>query len=235
MSFVVITLLLLLTWSLSALGATQLKISVHDANVNTVVYQAMMDFVKSSLQREDIQPTYIPLPLERASQMVNDAELDGEMARTPLKRKTYPNILQSKFPLFYVRYILVHRNGETINKKNIGNLQGLITLNTRGIENFLDANNIKISDVPTLESGMKMVMEKRADYIIMSDLVFMGYKAKDKTLTLDYAKNYVLKVPLYFRLNKKHRALMPKAEAAFKKEKDSNPTKYGPYKDYFGF
>ncbi len=104
----------------------------------------------------------------------------------------------------------------------------------RGIGRFLTEEKLNTSGVKTSNAALEMVLKNRADCAIVSDIIFK-FDQQQKFPSLEMSKDFFSTVPLYFRLNKKHKNILPIVESDFQKEKRLNFHKYPLMKDYFGF
>nr|BFD62918.1 hypothetical protein BdHM001_15990 [Bdellovibrio sp. HM001] len=225
-----------LSLSVKADSRTVLKISASDAHVDSTPYKEIMRFIKNALARDNIEVIYTSLPIERGSFLADKGDMDGELARIKLSSDGYSNLVETSFPFILVRYILVHRQNEVIDKKNISSLQGVLPLNVKGIEDFIAQNKLRTIGVNTLDAALDMLLHKRCDYVIMSDAVFSEYKKTNKRfISLEQVKDFSVTVPLYFRLNKKHKNLIPIVETAIKRERSLHGSDYPMFEGYYGF
>ncbi|WP_374033745.1 hypothetical protein ACES2I_13710 [Bdellovibrio bacteriovorus] len=211
-----------------------LTFAVSDYYAGTTPHGEFLAFITAVLAREHMTVEITPLPVERALILSNSGEIDGELSIGTLNDKDYPNVVQSTFPILVVKYSVIQRSGESLSRKSISALRGVIPLNLRGMEAFISNQKLNISGIRRAAAALDMVANKRADYTIGSDIVFQFGQYKEHP-SLVLSKDFTYTLPIYLRLNKKHKDLLKSIESAFQKEKFENAEKYPILKKYFGF
>jgi ABC-type amino acid transport substrate-binding protein len=121
------------------------------------------------------------------------------------------------------------KNNKKFNEAKLATFSGAIVLNNSSLQSEVVKRTLQVIEVnvgyPEL---VKMLISERVDYIIMPEEILAGILDQDKKLanSLSMSNNVFIRTPLYFSLNKKHKALMPKIEKSLSKALQGDLRRY---------
>lgn len=159
-----------------------------------------------------IEVKFVNMPGELALIESTHGSMDGEIVRTVLIEKDYPQLLRVPVPLYFFSVSTIVRNepGATAptleaarNSARVGVVRGIKATETlvSGWPNLTLANN--------LESGMKMLQAKRFDVLVTPTESAMAAMQSNNMAIDAFKIRTVMTIPTYHYLNRNNAALVP--------------------------
>lgn len=214
-----ILLLNLLHPSAFAAEPVRLSLASQETFVALPVIVDIKEFITKALKKENIDVTFVPLPVTRGTSLVDKGEIDGEMLRDKDSIEGFKNLVTSTNPLAIVDYVAVYlQSNKKFSHAKMKDLSCATLLNNRTIQHQMDIDKMKCLELKNLSQIFQMLKARRVDYILMAREVIESYCEKIP----DWRKIYAIdeqpfaSMPLYLILNKKHAALMPVVEKALR-------------------
>ena len=192
----------------------QQMLQVGRTDLNSPLSDIAQRVVTEALQRCGMSAQFNAMPLQRSIALVNEGALDGDLMRITDAAKQFPNLVSVPTPLAMVYVALYGRDAGQVNlpRADIAKLKvGL----PRAI--LLLVKNSAVMDVTDSQTNFKaldMMLHDRFDIAMMVHIDAELEIAKNNFTGIARRSNYWAAEPLYFFLNKKHQALVPKINAA---------------------
>ena len=172
--------------------------------------------LEEAYKRIGEEVTFHFLPGERALEMSNNGETDGEMFRVDNMQEKYLNLV--KVPTSYIQVenvaftktVDIHVSGyDSLKPYRIGFRIGLKAAEA-GTAGFAQVYRVK-----TMQQAFAMLNLGRVDVVIDGRMVGSSQVEKLGLEGVRILDDSVDRVPLYHYLHKKNQALVPKLDAAF--------------------
>jgi len=204
-------------------------VSVQEDLEKTPPIVELKNYVSEALAKENIQVSYLPFSLERGNFLANKGEISGELIRTDYVLKTSPNLMTTSFPIIHTNFRVVHRkNIKKFDENKLDSYVGVVFFNSPAVRATLEKKKLKMEVVTTLEQVVLLLASERADYTILPDTIIAAARDQKPQVfqKFEVSKEVFDRQGLYFCLNKKHAALMPKIERALSRASRSPASKY---------
>ena len=159
-------------------------------------------------------------PANRALNLSNSGEFDGEVQRIDGISEDYPNLIKVPEPIFYLEACAFVKNTEIRIKgwKSLKPYRIGIPRGFKYLENNTDGMNRLV--VSSIEQLFYLLNEGRIDIVIISKNYGQAFLKAHRDMRIRQITPPIIKVPLYHYLHKKHNALVPVVEARIKKMKE---------------
>ncbi len=160
--------------------------------------------------------TFNFLPGERALEMSNNGETDGEMFRVDNMQEKYPNLVKIPTSYIQVENVVFTKalnipvtSYESLKPYRVGFRIGLKAAEA-GTAGFAQVYRVK-----TMQQAFLMLDLGRVDVVIDGRLVGLSQVEKLGLQGVRILDDPVNRVPLYHYLHKKNQSLVPRLDAAF--------------------
>lgn len=161
------------------------------------------------------------LPAERALINANAGIDDGDLLRIAGLQETYPNLMQVPEKVIDLEFVAFSKNANfqvndwtSLKPYSVAIITGWKILE-RNITEYAELTHVKNAD-----QLFKILLNGRADVIVYSRWVGLGYIREHKIKYVKILEPPLKKKRLYVYLHKKHKELVPKLAAALKSMKD---------------
>jgi hypothetical protein len=196
-------------------GSTFKIVTIEHLELNYTAQKAF-DYLKGALENAGIENIErVDAPSGRTLSLVNQGKFDALFADSSYRLSSYENLIKPRFPYFKVRLDIISlKSNLRFNPKNLEKFHGATLLNRPEIMDLKLKKNYDFYQIPSIEQAIKMLVEKRVDYIIMPWSMLGGYFAADPSLEsrLSLAQNILPDVEYYVVLHKRHQKLLPAIE-----------------------
>lgn len=209
----------------SSLGGAALALVVGSAAAQQVLQIGRVEFpsplsdiaegvVKEAFKRSGLQPEFKRLPLSRSVAMANEGSVDGELMRISDAVKNFPDLVPVPTPVV-MSDVAIYSMDEKVaklpraeqRKRKVGLTRGTLIL-------VKHSQGMDVTDTQSISTAFEMLANGRFD---MTMMVFLDAEleiARRGLQNVHRRPHYWASEPLYFYLNKKHAALVPKINAA---------------------
>jgi polar amino acid transport system substrate-binding protein len=183
--------------------------------------------MSEALQRRGLSAQFNKMPLLRSIAMTNDGALDADLLRIADAAKQYPNLVSVPTPVAMTHVALYGKDAKLVNlpRAEITNLKIGLTRGTLVLVKH--SEGMSVTDTQTLGTTFQMLQNDRFDIAMM---IHIDAELEiDKNYPAGFARraNYWASEPVYFHLNKKHLALVPKINSALQEmQKEGLISKY---------
>ncbi|BDT68594.1 hypothetical protein os1_27790 [Comamonadaceae bacterium OS-1] len=206
-------------------GAAVLALAAGSAAAQQVLQIGRVDFpsplsdiaesvVREAFKRSGLQGEYRRLPLLRSVALANEGSLDGELMRIVDVGKNFPDLVRVPTPVVMADVALYSMDEAVANlpraeqrKRKVGLTRGTLML-------VKHSQGMDVIDTQSISTAFEMLANQRFD---MTILIFLDAEPEigRKGIKNVYRRpHYWASEPLYFYLNNKHAALVPKIDAA---------------------
>jgi polar amino acid transport system substrate-binding protein len=205
----------------------QQVLQVGRTDVPSPLSDIVQRVIAEALQRCGLSAQYNKMPLLRSIAMTNDGALDADLLRIADAAKQYPNLISVPTPVAVTNVALYGRDAKQVNlpraeiaKLKVGLTRGtlILTKNSEGMT---------VIDTQTVGTTFEMLKNNRFDIAMMIHIDAELEIAKNYPDGFARRTSYWATEPVYFHLNKKHQALVPKINAALQEmQKEGLISKY---------
>ena len=193
-------------------------------------YQEVIEFVSDILTDAGFKVKLVEVPRKRGAFAVDSGEFDALPIRGLDDAKDLPNLIVTSFPLGYTIFRVVSLSSHPkFSESKLQDFSGAIVLNNASLQAEAKRRQLKMNEVnASYPDLVKMLSSKRVEYIIMPEEFIDSILDQNTALKnlLRISKNTFVKTPLYFSMNKKHQALMPKIEKSLRKALQGDLSRY---------
>ncbi|MFA6138932.1 MAG: transporter substrate-binding domain-containing protein [Sulfurimonas sp.] len=174
--------------------------------------------VTEGFKRANIPMKYQTLPTERSLINANIGIDDGEAGRIWDIDKLYPNLVRIPVSIHSIDIVILSRKNLHIKTPsdlklyNVGLIRG-VKIAESIAQKAEPLSIVEATDYLTL---IKMLTNHRIDVIITSKIALLTMLGETKEQGLYMTAKPLASLPLYSYLNKKHQALVPQLEKAYK-------------------
>nr|WP_315243252.1 transporter substrate-binding domain-containing protein [uncultured Albidiferax sp.] len=206
-------------------GATALALAIGPVAAQQVLQIGRVEFpsplsdiaeavVKEAFKRCGLQAEFKRLPLSRSVAMANEGSIDGELMRISDAVKNFTDLVPVPTPvvmadvaIYSLDEKLVHLSRAEQRKRKVGLTRGTLML-------LKHSQGMEVTDTQTIGTAFEMLANRRFDMIMMIFLDAEMEIARKGIQNIQRRPHYWASEPLYFYLNTKHAALVPKINAA---------------------
>nr|WP_315227584.1 transporter substrate-binding domain-containing protein [uncultured Albidiferax sp.] len=170
--------------------------------------------VREAIKRSGLQAEYKRMPLLRSVAMANEGSLDGELMRIVDVGKNFPDLVLVPTPVVMADVALYSMDEAVAKlpraeqrKRKVGLTRGTLML-------VKHSQGMDVIDTQSISTAFEMLANRRFD---MTMLIFLDAEpeiARKGIKDVYRRPHYWASEPLYFYLNKKHAALVPRIDAA---------------------
>ena len=174
-----------------------------------------------------ISVTFVNMPGERALIESTRGGMDGEIVRTVLIEKDYPQLLRVPVPLYFFSTSTLVRNEPGATAPS---LEEARKMNRVGVVRGIKATESIVSGWPNLtvannlETAMEMLQAKRFDVLVTATEAALAAMQDSKLAAGTFKLRTVMTIPAYHYLNQNNAALVPAIAAELAKLKGKYPS-----------
>nr|WP_315186590.1 transporter substrate-binding domain-containing protein [uncultured Albidiferax sp.] len=202
-----------LAWAVGPVAAQQV-LQIGRVEFPSPLSDIAEGVVQEAFKRSGLQPEFKRLPLSRSVAMANEGSLDGELMRISDAVKNFPDLVPVPTPVVMAD-VAIYSMDEKVaklpraeqRKRKVGLTRGTLML-------LKHSQGMEIVDTQSISTAFEMLTNGRFD---MTMMIFLDAELEIARRGLRGAHrrpHYWASEPLYFYLNKKHAALVPKINAA---------------------
>ena len=170
--------------------------------------------VKEAFKRSGLKCEFQRVPLLRSMILANEGRLDGDVMRIADAAKTYTDVVAVPTPVVWADLAVYSMDEKVANLPRAELRQRKIGLTPTILMLPKYSQGMKVSDALNVRTAFEMLAHGRFEAAILV------YLAAEPELARQYPRKFYrgqrswATEPLYFHLNKKHAALVPKLNAA---------------------
>nr|WP_315186587.1 transporter substrate-binding domain-containing protein [uncultured Albidiferax sp.] len=170
--------------------------------------------MKEAFKRSGLSAEFKGMPLARSIIMADEGRLDGELVRIADAVKTYPNLVAVPTPVVWLDVgiysldeKLVHLPRAELRAHTVGVTRGTLILTKY-------SQGMHVTDAHNVAAALDMLTHGRFDIAMMIYIDGELGIARQQLQGIYRRPRYWASEPLYFYLNKKHAALVPRINTA---------------------
>lgn len=216
-----------------ALGLT-LRVGVPQQTKDIPSFQEFVTLTTNALKTAGHSVTAIETPLQRGYEMMSRGQIDAIIFDDQTRTEHRNQLRSISFPILFAEARIYYRSdNRTFSMEALPRLRGLVTLNNAVVLKKSSEDRLTVQSVGSTDMAIKMLMARRADYMIMTTSAGEAAikKGRLQGQVISWPEVW-LKFPVYFTINKKHESLLPALEQGFKKELKENRDAYPRLKKY---
>ena len=220
-------LLLLIVFCLTNLNAKE-KIYLTTFK-NSGMGHVQQQILKELYTRLGYDLEIVELPGRRAIMMSNSGESDGEVARVPMVRQKFKNLMMIPIPLHNIKFALfVTEDKKHIKINNYDELMKYDVVTMRGyiiIEKLFKERNKELKVLNTYKQILLTLKSHRADVALLTYLDALNSLKFHNIKGLKLLKPFVGEMPVYHFVHKKNKHLIPKLTKMLEKMEEEGRLK----------
>lgn len=223
--------LFILTILLAPLGSAKpLTLVAATGYEKVAAYKEIIAFTVDVLKDAGLDIKVVEVPRMRGALTVENGEYDALPIRGLEDAKSLPNVLITSFPIAFTNFRIVSmKTNKVFSEKDLKKFTGAVVLNNSSLQKEIGKRQLQVNEVnvgyPEL---VNMLVLKRVDYIVAPEELIASIQDSDKSLKtkLRIGSNVFVRIPLYFSINRKHRALLPDIEKIYRKILTGDTSRY---------
>lgn len=179
-----------------------------------------IQLIQNTYQDLNISTEFVPLPLSRGYNELNDGTVDADVGRIKDVAKGFSNILIIEPPLYLAELVLLCKKGLPCGKRVLMDPSKTVLSNI-GNQRALEKSKIEanIQTIENMSVTVDMLRLGRVNYVI-----YGSTRQLRNTLESEFDVSLIQQIPIHHVINKKHRDIKTQFEAALiKRLRQFNP------------
>lgn len=210
--------------------AKPLTLVAADGYQKVAAYKEVVDFTVDVLKDAGLEVKIVEVPRMRGALTVENGENDALPIRGLEDAKLLPNVLVTSFPIAFTNFRVVSlKANKAFKEKALKKFSGAVVLNNSSLQKEISKRQLQVNEVNvSYPELVNMLVLKRVDYIVVPEELVTSIQDSDKSLKtkLKVSANAFVRIPLYFSIHRKHRALLPEIEKSYKKFLTGDSSRY---------